>query len=63
MASIGTKIVKTKKRCCQDSPRCKKCPVVYKRLEKAGYVERTGKLEYRILSVVPKPALAAARAR
>ena len=33
-------IVKTKKRCCKDKPRCKKCPVVWKRLETAGIAER-----------------------
>jgi len=55
--------VKTKKKCCQDGPRCKRCPVVWKRLAKAGYAERTGKLEYRMISIVPKPALKAARAR
>jgi hypothetical protein len=55
--------MKTKKKCCQDNPRCKKCPVVWKRLAKAGYAERTGKLEYRAVSVLPKSALAAARAR
>ena len=34
-------IVKTKKRCCRDRPRCKKCPVVWKRLEAAGVAERS----------------------
>jgi hypothetical protein len=33
-------MVKTKKRCCRDRPRCKKCPVVWKRLETAGVAER-----------------------
>jgi hypothetical protein len=55
--------MKAKKKCCQDGPRCKKCPVVWKRLAKAGHAERTGKLEYRVVSVVPKPVMAAARAR
>jgi hypothetical protein len=32
--------VKTKKRCCRDRPRCKKCPVVWKRLSNAGVAER-----------------------
>ena len=30
------KPVKPKKRCCQDRPRCKRCPVVLERLERAG---------------------------
>jgi hypothetical protein len=32
--------VKPKKRCCQSRPRCKRCPVVMKRLHKAGLAER-----------------------
>ena len=55
--------MKTKKSCCKDTPRCKKCPVVWKRLEKAGYAERAGKRKYRVVSVVPKAAMATARAR
>jgi hypothetical protein len=34
--------VKTKKRCCKDKPRCKKCPVVCQRLMKAGLAEPCG---------------------
>ncbi|MCS5480377.1 hypothetical protein NYP18_12015 [Corynebacterium sp. YIM 101645] len=30
---------KTKKKCCRSNPRCKKCPVVYTRLLKAGAFE------------------------
>ncbi|MCU0313101.1 MAG: hypothetical protein MUC84_03450 [Solirubrobacteraceae bacterium] len=55
--------VTTKKKCCQDGPRCKRCPVVWKRLEKAGHAERISKSQYRIVTVLPKPALKAARAR
>lgn len=33
-------LVKTKKRCCKDRPRCKRCPVVWKRLGTAGVAER-----------------------
>ncbi len=55
--------VKTKKTCCQDGPRCKRCPVVWKRLEKAGHAKRVSKLEYKIISVVPKATLKSARAR
>ena len=32
--------VKPKKRCCQSRPRCKRCPVVMKRLHKAGLAKR-----------------------
>lgn len=55
--------MKTKKKCCKDSPRCKKCPVVWKRLEKAGHAVRTGKRDYEVISIVPKAAMSAARAR
>lgn len=30
---------KTKAKCCRSNPRCKKCPVVYTRLIKAGAFE------------------------
>ena len=55
--------MKTKKRCCKDKPRCKKCPVVWKRLEATGHAERVDKRNYRVISVVPKAAMAAARTR
>jgi len=55
--------VKTKKKCCKDKTRCKKCPVVLKRLEKDGYATRKGKFEYVLVEIVPKKTLAAARAR
>jgi hypothetical protein len=38
--------VKVKRRCCHSSPRCKRCPVVAKRLARAGLAERTGKRTY-----------------
>jgi hypothetical protein len=55
--------VKTKKRCCKDKPRCKKCPVVWKRLEAAGYAERQDTRHYVVALAVPKKAMKAARAR
>jgi hypothetical protein len=45
------KVVKPKKRCCKSRPRCKKCPVVCRRLEQQGLAER---LELRIYLVSPK---------
>ena len=56
------RIVKSKKRCCKSGPRCKRCPVVCKRLEKAGMARREGKRTW-VLVDVTKPALKAARAR
>ena len=35
--------VKAKKRCCQSRPRCKRCPVVLRRLSKAGLAEQSGR--------------------
>ena len=54
-------VVKPKKRCCKSGPRCKKCPVVWKKLAKQGYAERTDKLHYVVIDVVPKKTLKAAR--
>jgi hypothetical protein len=55
--------VKAKGKCCKDSPRCKRCPVVCKRLETAGLLERTGKRTWVLAAPVPKKQLKAARAR
>jgi hypothetical protein len=57
------KLVKTKKRCCKSGPRCKRCPVVMKRLEKRGLAERVELRVYRISSDAKKKHLKAARAR
>jgi hypothetical protein len=57
------KLIKTKKRCCKSGPRCKRCPVVCKRLEKQGLAERVELRVYRITGDVKKKQLAAARAR
>jgi hypothetical protein len=56
------KVVKAKRSCCQSRPRCKRCPVVLKRLAKSGAAEHTGKRRYR-LTKVTKRKLRAARAR
>ena len=54
--------VKAKKRCCKDGPRCKRCPVVLKKLEKAGFAERESARRFSV-GKVPKKTLKAARAR
>ncbi len=59
---MGSKVVRAKKKCCKDGPRCKRCPVVLKRLERAGRAERVGKGQYVMVDVTAK-ALAKARAR
>ena len=53
--------IRCKKKCCKSGTRCKKCPVVWKKLSKQGYAERTGKLHYVVIDVVPKRALKSAR--
>ncbi len=54
--------VRVKKSCCKSRPRCKKCPVVWKRLEKQGIAVRDGKRKY-VLVEIDKQAMKAARAR
>ena len=53
------RVVKAKKKCCKDDPRCKRCPVVCKRLVKAGLAERVGGRKFEIDA--PKAAIKAAR--
>ena len=53
--------VKPKKRCCQDRPRCKRCPVVLERLARAGLAERDARGRYVVRA--GKKALKSARAR
>jgi hypothetical protein len=57
-----TTTVKAKKSCCKDKPRCKKCPVVLKRLEDAGLAERVDKRTYLVVDGIPKKELKALRA-
>ena len=40
---MAKKVVRAKRPCCQSRPRCKRCPVVLRRLEKAGLAKRKGK--------------------
>ena len=57
------RLVKTKKRCCKSGPRCKRCPVVCKRLEKKGLAERLELRLYLVSGDVTKKQLKVARAR
>ena len=57
------KLVKTKKRCCKSRPRCKKCPVVCKRLADQGLAVRQSKRHYLVELDVGKKTLKTARAR
>jgi hypothetical protein len=51
--------VTVKKRCCKSDPRCKRCPVVAKRLSAVGMARRTAKRTY----VLDAPKKAIKRAR
>ncbi len=53
--------VTTKKKCCKSGPRCKRCPVVWKRLEAEGLAVRHGKREYEPAGKIPKKQMKAAR--
>ena len=55
------KLVKPRKRCCKSRPRCKRCPVVCKRLEMQGLAQREGK-HYLVSLDLKKKTLKAARA-
>jgi hypothetical protein len=59
----GLKRVKTKRRCCKSRPRCKRCPVTCKRLEKAGLAVREDSRHYLVELDISKKTLKAARAR
>jgi len=54
--------VKAKKKCCGSDPRCKRCGVVLKRLQKRGFAEHLGGRLY-LVRAVPKKKLKKARAR
>jgi hypothetical protein len=54
--------VKTKRPCCHSQPRCKRCPVVLARLDKAGKVQRVSKRTYVFLTMA-KRDMKTARAR
>jgi len=56
------KRVQAKRPCCKSGPRCKRCPVVLRRLEAVGVAERTGKRTY-VLDKPKKRVLKKARAR
>lgn len=52
-----------KKKCCKDKPRCKRCPVVLKRLADSDCAARLDRRTYLVDKKVPKPVLKLARAR
>jgi hypothetical protein len=56
------KAIKPKKDCCKSDPRCSRCPVVLRRLEAQGLMERSKK-RYLASTKIKKKQLKAARAR
>ncbi|HUR84063.1 MAG TPA: hypothetical protein VMY78_01850 [Solirubrobacteraceae bacterium] len=56
-------LVRPKKRCCKSDPRCKRCPVVLKRLEKEGLADRRSDGLVLIHAGVKKKQLKRARKR
>ncbi len=57
---MGQTIV-AKKRCCKSQPRCKKCPVVLRRLERVDMARRAEGRVYVLSRDVKKRHLRAAR--
>ena len=57
------KVVKAKRKCCKDDPRCKRCPVVLKRLEAEGLAKRKPGRRYRLDPKLKKKRVRAARVR
>jgi hypothetical protein len=55
--------IKPKKACCRSNPRCKRCPVVCKRLVKQGLAERRSDGIVVILAGVSKKQVRLARKR
>ncbi|CAN5145421.1 hypothetical protein BH20ACT16_BH20ACT16_09660 [soil metagenome] len=56
-------LIKPKKGCCKSNPRCKRCPVVVKRLVKAGHGARRADGFVVISPALTKKQLKAARQR
>jgi hypothetical protein len=56
------RVLKPKKRCCQSRPRCKRCPVVCRRLARVGLADRQDDGRYVLADDVRKRHLRAARA-
>jgi hypothetical protein len=61
-AAVAGKAIKPKKACCKSGPRCKRCPVVLKRLAEQGLAERDGK-RYMLAADLRKKQLKTARVR
>jgi hypothetical protein len=58
---MAARIVKPKRRCCKSHPRCKRCPVVCKRLQKQGLAEKLPDGRYLLSIELRKKHIKAAR--
>ena len=56
------KLIKPKKRCCKSKPRCKRCPVVCKRLARQGLADKRDDGRFVLSKQLRKKQLKAARA-
>jgi hypothetical protein len=57
----AARVIKPKKRCCKSSPRCKRCPVVCRRLVAAGLAAERGDGRYVLDPAVRKKDVKKAR--
>ena len=55
------RVVKPKKKCCKSTPRCKRCPVVCKRLQKEGLAVKRDDGRFVLSKELRKKQLKAAR--
>jgi len=58
---VASKTITAKKRCCRSDPRCKKCPVVLRRLERVDLARRVEGRTYVLASDLKKRHMKAAR--
>jgi hypothetical protein len=59
---VKTRVVKPKKQCCKSKPRCKRCPVVCKRLSKQGLAVKRDDGRYVLSEKLRKKQFKAVRA-
>ena len=62
LGRVAKRRVKPKKRCCGSQPRCKRCPVVCRRLARVGLATRRKDGRYELAPEVRKKQLKKARA-
>ncbi len=58
-----SRVVKAKRKCCKSGPRCKRCPVVLKRLGDAELAVKLGKRRWHVSGELKAKQLKRARKR